>query len=381
VSLNYDQELLTERDRIEETVQRALLTRRDPADSARKIVGSVYNGGAMPTTVPAWFLTHPADFGCNESEGAGCSATIDTTSTVPVLVLGPKVPSVGDLLPARMIGGKWIAERGGGGGCTTTICLRSGCDNATMISGATVAITGGGSATTGSNGCVTLSIPAAGTYTVTYTIPNETPVPGSHALTCGGTLTITTSFNPPGSTCCGGCPVPLVLTLTDPNTTIALTWGSTAGFPPFGFASCAAPPSRQAWGGSYQLTVAGVIDLSCHSGVCTSIKSSSQEITIYYVLCCTTATGSAPKFVIFRYWSYVLTGGSCYYFPTNLPTGCTFTACVANTVSGPSGTLTPSTCSPFFLTTNLSLNAAVISGCTVGPGSVDPAAGTLTVSA
>jgi hypothetical protein len=69
----------------------------------------------MPTTVPAWFLTHPADFGCNESEGAGCSPTIDTTSTVPVLVLGPKVPSVGDLLPARMIGGKWVAERGNSG--------------------------------------------------------------------------------------------------------------------------------------------------------------------------------------------------------------------------------------------------------------------------
>jgi hypothetical protein len=101
LSWNYGQKLLTERDRIEETVQRALLARRDPADSARKIVGSVYNGGAMPTTVPAWFLTHPADFGCNESEGAPCAATIDTTSTVPILVLGPHVPSVGDLLPAR----------------------------------------------------------------------------------------------------------------------------------------------------------------------------------------------------------------------------------------------------------------------------------------
>jgi hypothetical protein len=56
LSWNYGQELLTERNRIEETVQRALLARRDPADSARKIVGSVYNGGAMPTTVRAWLV-------------------------------------------------------------------------------------------------------------------------------------------------------------------------------------------------------------------------------------------------------------------------------------------------------------------------------------
>jgi hypothetical protein len=122
LSFHYGPELLTERDRIEETVQRALLARRDPSDSARKIVGSVYNGGAMPRTVPAWFLTNPADFGCDETEGAGCSPRIDTTSTVPVLVLGPKVPSVGDLLPARMIGGKWVTGSGGGGGGGVISC-------------------------------------------------------------------------------------------------------------------------------------------------------------------------------------------------------------------------------------------------------------------
>jgi hypothetical protein len=217
LSWNYGQELLTERDRIEETVQRALLARRDPADSARKIVGSVYNGGAMPTAVPAWFLTHPADFGCNESEGGPCAPSIDTTSTVPVLVLGPKVPSVGDLLPARMIGGKWVAERGGGGGCTTKICLSSGCGGGatnvlvTILNGSTRISSGA----TDSTGCVTLSIPSAGSYTVTTSgSARYANTSGTHALTCGGVTTI--SLSPASGYSCLACwqePVPNTLFL------------------------------------------------------------------------------------------------------------------------------------------------------------------------
>lgn len=106
-------------------MQRALLARRSPPGSARKIVGQVYDGGAMPTTVPAWFFTHPADFACNEVEGGACSPAIDGTNTVPILVLGPDVPSVGDLLPARMIGGKWVA--GSGESSPPTFCCGCNC--------------------------------------------------------------------------------------------------------------------------------------------------------------------------------------------------------------------------------------------------------------
>lgn len=74
--------------------------------------GQVYSGGSMPTTTPAWFLTHPVEFDCEEAEGGPCEQDADEDSSIPVLVLG-KAPSSGDVLIAEMIGGRWVAERSG----------------------------------------------------------------------------------------------------------------------------------------------------------------------------------------------------------------------------------------------------------------------------
>jgi hypothetical protein len=76
--------------------------------------------------------------------------------------------------------------------CTTTICA-SGCPSGAVV-GATVTIKQSGTTiatgTTGSNGCVTLSIPAAGTYEVIVTQANFKGFDGQLALVCGGTQTV-----------------------------------------------------------------------------------------------------------------------------------------------------------------------------------------------
>jgi hypothetical protein len=76
--------------------------------SARQLV-QVYNGGAMPTVVPAVYFTHPVIATGFEAEGAVATLTADTATTIPVVVLNA-VPSVGDYLTAYAVGGRWVSE-------------------------------------------------------------------------------------------------------------------------------------------------------------------------------------------------------------------------------------------------------------------------------
>lgn len=78
----------------------------------------VYDGGSMPATVPRWFFTHPVLMDGVEAEGEDYTPTADTSVTIPVLVLGSRVPAAGDILIAHGVGGKWVAESGGGGTAT-----------------------------------------------------------------------------------------------------------------------------------------------------------------------------------------------------------------------------------------------------------------------
>lgn len=87
-------------------------------------VGQVFNGGAIPTTVPAIFYTHPARPAGDQSEGGGASFAVDTSRTRAVAVFGPEVPTAGDYLTAYLIGGRWCANYGlpsGGGTPPVTI--------------------------------------------------------------------------------------------------------------------------------------------------------------------------------------------------------------------------------------------------------------------
>lgn len=100
-------------------------------------------------------------------------------------------------------------------GCSVTVCVHD-CAGANL-SGATVTILSGAmvvaTGTTGSGGCVTLSIPSAGSYTVQAAIGGAVFYSTSASLACGGTVTLTQSNIAAGFGCCSGFSLPLPLTL------------------------------------------------------------------------------------------------------------------------------------------------------------------------
>jgi hypothetical protein len=87
---------------------------------AARILGQVYDGGAMPSSPNLFYLTHPAIVTGAESEGSSGTVKVDTATTVPVLVLRG-TPSVGDLLTAYSVGGRWVSEEGASGGGSGTL--------------------------------------------------------------------------------------------------------------------------------------------------------------------------------------------------------------------------------------------------------------------
>jgi hypothetical protein len=84
------------------------------AFASARMALSIYDGGNMPTSAGHFFLGHPVTFTANECEACSDGGTVDTNTSVPVLVLGTTAPSVGDILTAYAVGGRWVAERGGG---------------------------------------------------------------------------------------------------------------------------------------------------------------------------------------------------------------------------------------------------------------------------
>jgi hypothetical protein len=95
----------------------------DPIITARRLV-QVYNGGEMPSSPDHVYLTNPVELDGDEAEGGGATPNVDTSTTIPVVVLW-NAPSVGDVLTAYAVGGRWVAERGstpGSGGFTCGTC-------------------------------------------------------------------------------------------------------------------------------------------------------------------------------------------------------------------------------------------------------------------
>lgn len=119
---NSDTRVLRER-------QRAIDQRRDASGAGGRIFGSsrrlvqVYNAGDMPASNDHFFATHPVEINGSETEGGAGTPVVDTSTTLYVDVLGTTVPSVGDILTAYAVGGRWVAERGSGGcGCCSCLC-------------------------------------------------------------------------------------------------------------------------------------------------------------------------------------------------------------------------------------------------------------------
>jgi hypothetical protein len=117
--------------------------------------------------------------------------------------------------------------------CMTTICV-NGCgaalgagDTVNILQGTDTVATG----TLGSGGCVTLSIPSSGSYTVQVIDPNfGTKNFTGEALTCGGTTTVRLGTTPTNGTCCGTCIFPGTLFVTDAFQTTTLTFNGSGWF-------------------------------------------------------------------------------------------------------------------------------------------------------
>ena len=82
---------------------------------APRLVVQVYDGGSMPTTTPAVFLTNPVLITGAETEGSAPTFTADAETTLPVVVLRG-MPSAGDYLTAYAASNRWVSEEGGSGG-------------------------------------------------------------------------------------------------------------------------------------------------------------------------------------------------------------------------------------------------------------------------
>lgn len=118
-----------------------------PSFASARMLVRVFDGGSMPTTTPRVYFTHPVLVTGAESEGAAGTLTVDTTTTVPVVVLGTVAPSAGDYLTAYSASNRWIAERGGSGGGGSTACSPCNIPNEDLTISWTNLITGDGSAT------------------------------------------------------------------------------------------------------------------------------------------------------------------------------------------------------------------------------------------
>ena len=102
----------------QESLERVLGQRDEAARTFRgtpRFVGKVTSGGAMPSVTDRVFLVNPVQFDGTEAEGSAAVLVAAGSRTIPVVVIGQTAPEVGDLLLALSVGGRWVAEAGGGG--------------------------------------------------------------------------------------------------------------------------------------------------------------------------------------------------------------------------------------------------------------------------
>jgi hypothetical protein len=118
-------------DLIEDQARGFRVPEMDPGAAA---MGRVYNAGHMPSAAGNFFAVHRVIPSFNEAEGA-VAGTTDLGFNAVFGVVGTQAPSVGDVLIADRIGGRWIAERFGAGssGIVTTPGCPCGSSPATIF--------------------------------------------------------------------------------------------------------------------------------------------------------------------------------------------------------------------------------------------------------
>jgi hypothetical protein len=256
--------------------------------AARRLV-SVYDGGSMPTQPDHIFLTHPVELDGAEVEGGPASPAVDTSATIPVVVLW-HAPQPGDILVANSVGGRWVAERGGVG--RTKICVAA-CGGLPVF-GAVITVLSGSktvaTCTTGADGCC--QVPVSGTYIVQVTVGGTLEYSATRTLPPGGTTSISLAGNT-GLVCCGGYAIPQVLTLTDAAGSIKFLYDPNYYYP--------------LWTGGHSVQRQSC-SVTTPNNTCIVAPPSNGPVRICYQMIC--HAGQNPTFAVQRSWSWVYQQGT-----------------------------------------------------------------------
>jgi hypothetical protein len=265
------------RQAIRDAEQRLLRAQRAQSLRTPRLVGQVFNGGAMPSSGDHFFSLRETVVTGTESEGAAPVLTVDSAKTFLCDVIGSHIPSVGDYLIARRVAHRWVTSQGAAPPVLTcpacfvvTACSRAqpNCTVQLTLGGSVVA-----SGTTDANGKVCLNIPTSGvSYGYTVTPPSGSGfavATGSLVLSCSATI-----FHP-------------VSLGTDPSYTALCCNSSGTGLP------CPNPLPRTLYADDGQ----GVVTLTFTGGSWSgcALRTASQTINA----ACTALVGSASVPIVF----------------------------------------------------------------------------------
>lgn len=260
-----------------------------PTVAAPRRLVSVYDGGSMPSQPDHIFLTHPVELIGNEAEGSSASPDVDTAATIPVVVLR-KPPQVGDLLVATSVGGRWVAELGGGG--QSRVCIRI-CGTISL-EGAVVTLFSGqqvvATATAGADGCC--QFPVTGTFNVQVFWNGAVRFNATRTLSAAFPTTIMIATGTE-LICCGNLVIPAVLTLTDAAGTISLIYDPNWYFP--------------IWTGGHSVQRRSST-VSMPTGLCEVADPTEGPVRVCYQMSCLSAKD--PAITIQRSWSWVFQQGT-----------------------------------------------------------------------
>ncbi len=106
---------------------------------SQELTGQVVDGGDLPIQGMRYFLVNPVTGWAPVKEGDPPSPTVNTARKVPVAVLGPCVPQVGDVIVARALSpsGRWVSQHF----CKTSLCVvLTQCGQVNLALSATVTV-------------------------------------------------------------------------------------------------------------------------------------------------------------------------------------------------------------------------------------------------